>query len=396
MSTANEKITHELESQQFDILANVSHSVRTPIHTIMGMTDLALEDVEDAEAVEKYLRKIKKAGETLTGQINELLELTRLEKNEAELQLELCTYDTISSMIQEQLDLYAEDRRLHTKVEVAAMTRTTFMEDAAKLEQILANLISNAVKFTPDGGQVTVTAETLTIAEGRIVNRYTVADSGIGISEEFQQQMFYPFTRELNPVNLNEEGAGLGLYKVKRLVEFMKGSVNVASGQGGTRVTVELTGTVNDKDRKAPAGKPTRDRELLRGRRILLCEDNELNAEMTCVMLENAGMIAECAANGAEAVDKIRNTPPFYYDAVLMDIRMPIMNGLEATDKIRRMDREDTYMLPIVALTASAYQLDRKDALAAGMDAFLAKPFEVNALLEQLADIWCVYKGEKQ
>ena len=396
MGVSKEQNLQEFSSQQMDILANISHSVRTPIHTIMGMTDLALQDVKDPIAVDNYLCKIKKAGNVLINQINELLELTRLEKNETEIRPELCTFETIRELIMMQLQLYTEDRQINVAVNVENMTRTTFMEDTVHLEQILMNLISNAAKFTPNGGKISVSVETLSVSAQEIVNRYTIADNGIGMSDSFQKVMFCPFMKEENTVNANEEGAGLGLYMVKRLVELMDGSIDVISQVGmGTTVTVELKGQICNRqgeDRSTPVETDIR---LLQNKRILLCEDNALNAEMTRDLLENAGMQVDCVSNGQEAVNRIRSTESYYYDAVLMDIRMPVMNGLEATDRIRRMDREDTYMIPIVALTASAYRLDQKKALAAGMDAFLTKPFEVTTLLEKLAGFWSVYHKEQ-
>lgn len=395
MSASLEHATNGLEEIQLDMLANISHGVRTPLHTIMGMTDLALAEVNDSEAVTNYLHKIKNAGEILTGQLNDLLELTRLQKNEIEVKQEICTYESIARMAGSLLKLCTEDRKLETEIHVEDMTRASFFEDTVKLEQILANVISNAAKYTPDGGKITVTAETLTVSEDRIRNRYTVTDNGIGMSETFQDKLFVPFMKEDNAFNMNMSGAGLGLYMVKQFVELMHGSVNIDSHTGkGTKVVIELVGSVCKGEDKTTIVQTDEDISILEGKRILLCEDNELNAEMTKDLLENAGMLVDLAANGQEAVDRIQGTPPYYYDAVLMDIRMPVMNGLEATDRIRRMDREDTYMIPVVALTASAYEMDHKKALAAGMDAFLGKPFDIQTLLQQLAGFWHVYKEQ--
>ena len=396
MGVSKEQDLQEFSSQQMDILANISHSVRTPIHTIMGMTDLALQDVNNPIAVDNYLCKIKKAGSVLINQINELLELTRLENNETESRPELCTFETIKELIELQLQLYTEDRQIEVEVNVEDMTRTTFMEDTVRLEQILMNLISNAAKFTPDGGKISVSVETLSVSAQEIVNRYTIADNGIGMSDSFQKVMFCPFMKEENMVNANEEGAGLGLYMVKRLIELMNGSIEVVSQIGmGTTVTVELRGQICNGQREDRSIPVESDIRLLQNKRILLCEDNALNAEMTRDLLENAGMKVDCVSNGQEAVNRIQSTESYYYDAVLMDIRMPVMNGLEATDRIRRMGREDTYIIPIVALTASVYRTDQRKALAAGMDAFLMKPFEVTTLLEKLAGFWSVYHKEQ-
>ena len=365
MGVSKKQDLQDFSRQQMDILANISHSVRTPIHTIMGMTDLALQDVNDPIAVDNYLCKIKKAGSVLINQINELLELTRLENNETESRPELCTFETIKELIELQLQLYTEDRQIEVEVNVEDMTRTTFMEDTVRLEQIL-------------------------------MNRYTIADNGIGMSDSFQKVMFCPFMKEENTVNANEEGAGLGLYMVKRLIELMNGSIEVVSQIGmGTTVTVELRGQICNGQREDRSIPVESDIRLLQNKRILLCEDNALNAEMTRDLLENAGMKVDCVSNGQEAVNRIQSTESYYYDAVLMDIRMPVMNGLEATDMIRRMGREDTYIIPIVALTASVYRTDQRKALAAGMDAFLMKPFEVTTLLEKLAGFWSVYHKER-
>ena len=394
--SASQKYTEQNWNNEEENLDHISHSVRTPIHTIMGMADLALEEVNDPQAVANYLQKIKRAGDVLISQINELLEITNLEDKETVIKQELCNYESITRLIEGQIQLYAEEKKIDGQVHVEGMTRTTFMQDTVKLEQILGNLISNAVKFTPEHGEINVTVETLSVTSDTIWNRYTVSDSGIGMNRDFQKRMFYPFMKEDNEVNTSQKGAGLGLYMVKRLVELMKGTVSVHSSPGkGTSIIVELPGRICSEQEHRTTEHKEEDISILRNKRILLCEDNELNAEMTKDILVNAGILVECVSNGEEAVEHIRSTEPFYYDAVLMDIRMPVMNGLEATDVIRRMGRDDTYMIPIVALTASAYQMDYRKALAAGMDAFLTKPFEVRTLLEQLAGFWRVYNKEQ-
>lgn len=380
------------EKVQYDMLANVSHGVRTPIHTIMGMTQLALEDARNPEAVEKYLRKIKSAGNLLMSQINELLEITRIEKDEVELKLDPCTAHDLYEQIVTLTDVYGEDKNIHFQIDVSNMSQATFFADKVKLEQIFSNLISNAVKYSRDGGMVSFTGETICGTEREITNRYTIKDNGIGIDSEFQKQMFLPFTREQNDVTVTTEGTGLGLYIVEQLVKLMHGRIQVQSGVGeGTSFQIELTSKTSSLN-SLPGMKKKEDLKLLWGKRILLCEDNALNAEMTKELLENAGILVDSVCNGQEAVEKVRNTEEYYYDAILMDIRMPVMDGLEATRQIRQIDREDTYVIPIVALTANAYDEDYKKSLAAGMDAHLTKPFEIRTLLQQLTKFWRVYK----
>ena len=240
-----ERAADGFDDIQLDMLTNMSHGVRTPIHTIMGMTDLALREVNDPVAVTNYLHKIKNAGEILIGQINDLLEIAKLQKNEIDLKPEICTFDSIARRADFLLKLYTEDRNINTEIHVEDMTKTSFFEDTVKLEQILANVISNAVKYTPDGGHITVTAETLNVSEDKIRNRYTVTDNGIGMSEEFQKKLFAPFVKEDNEINANVSGAGLGLYMVKQLVELMQGTLTINSEAGqGTTVVIELVGTV--------------------------------------------------------------------------------------------------------------------------------------------------------
>lgn len=376
-----------IQNVQFDILANISHDVRTPIHTIMGMIDLAIEEADNPEAVKRYLNKIKNAGRQLNNQVNRLLDITRIERNIVELHMEPCTAMDIYEMADLLFHLYVGDRRLNIEIHVEDMTKSTFLADRAKIEHILGNLISNAVNYTLDGGTITFTGETLLGTEREIINRYTLTDTGIGMEDKLGEQMFQP--------DSNAEGTKFGLYTVKKLVDIMHGSIRLTSAaMQGTTVVFELAGTISDIEEKKEVIHEEEDVSILRGRRILLCEDNSLNVEMTRQFMENAGIIVDCACNGQEAVNQIENTEPYYYDAVLMDIRMPVMDGIEATRQIRKMNREDTYVLPIVALTASAYDEDYKKSLAAGMDAHLTKPFSINALLQKLTGFWRVYKEQ--
>lgn len=389
-----------VSEEKYDVLSNISHGVRTPIHTIMGMTDLALEETDNSEAVEGYLKKIKSASYMLINQINDLLDITKIEREKIDLHLDSYTAAELKKQIKNLIEALSDtlansayvNKKIDFEVNVDNLSSVNFWADKVRFEQIFSNLLSNAIKYTPDGGKVSFVAETLHGTEQEITNRYTISDNGIGISNDFMKYVFQPFMREKNDVTDVVEGTGLGLYIVKQLVDLMQGSIKIWSEEGkGTVVTVEIPSRIctivkstHIEDTKVPV--------IVTGKRILLCEDNELNAEMTKELLEDAGIIVEEVSNGRDAVLKVKNNLEYYYDAILMDICMPVMDGLEATRQIRKLDREDTYLIPIIAMTASAYEEEYRKSIAAGMDAHLTKPFEVSTLIHQLARFWQVYQ----
>ena len=389
-----------VSEEKYDVISNISHGVRTPIHTIMGMTDLALEETDNSAAVEGYIKKIKSAHYMLINQINDLLDITKIEREKIDLHLDSYTGAELKKQIENLVESLPaamnnslfENKKIDFEINVDNLSSVNFWADKARFEQIFSNILSNAIKYTPDGGKVSFVAETIRGTEQEITNRYIISDNGIGMSKDFIKYVFQPFMREKNEVTDIVEGTGLGLYLVKQLVDLMQGSIQIQSEEGkGTVVTVEIPSKictiVKDKcveDTKIPV--------IVTGKRILLCEDNELNAEMTRELLEDAGIIVEQVSNGRDAVLQVKNNPEYYYDAILMDICMPVMDGLEATRQIRRINREDTYLIPIIAMTASAYEEAYRKSIAAGMDAHLTKPVEVSTLIHQLARFWQVYK----
>lgn len=251
--------------------------------------------------------------------------------------------------------------------------------------QIFFNLLSNAVKFTNEGGHISLDCQLTELPEHRAEVLFKVQDDGIGMSEEFQEKMFEAFSQENRSVSAQSTGTGLGLAIVNRIVSLMNGSITVQSQMGrGTLFTIRLeTDQLGD---DVLTEESRYDEAVLNGKRILLCEDHPLNTKIVVKLLEKRGMFVDCAENGAVGVDKFKASEESYYDLILMDIRMPVMNGLEATEAIRKLTEcRDTAEIPIIALTANAYDTDVQNCIAAGADAHLAKPIDSALLYQTLA-----------
>ena len=263
---------------------------------------------------------------------------------------------------------------------------TSFYGDLVRLQQLFFNLLSNAAKYTPEGGEVWFTAEKLRQEEKIEWVRFVVGDTGIGMSEEFLAHAFEPFVQESNRALVQQsQGTGLGLSIVKKLVDLIKGEIQIKSEYGkGTEIIIDLPLLPADSEMKDKNSMAAQEETELHGCRILLVEDNEINTFVAKKLLENQGVIVEHAENGLAAVEIFEEKPKGYYCAIIMDIRMPVMNGLEATAAIRNMEREDAKEIPIIAMSANAYDEDIQQSIEAGMNAHLAKPIEPAVFLETI------------
>ena len=366
-------------------LSAMSHDIRTPMNAIIGFTTLARTHMDDTALVTDYLGKIDTSGRHLLSLINDVLDMSRIESGKvtlAETPLRLSELlDDICTIIQPN----AEAKGLHFTVRTGSMPNGAVIGDRLRLQQILLNLLGNAVKFTPAGGSVTLSVQqTQAPSDSRAAIEFRVQDTGIGMSPEFQKHIFEAFSREESAAAHGIEGTGLGMSITKNLVDLMGGTIAVSSTEGvGTEFTVSLQFARSD----APAPeKQTEDTDFT-GKNILLVEDNALNQEIASAILTDHGFTVDTAADGAEAVEKVRQSPAGAYDLVLMDIQMPRMNGYEAARRIRALDDPARASVPIVAMTANAFEEDRRAALAAGMNDHLAKPIEIARLTEVLRHI---------
>ena len=370
-------------------LMNMSHDIRTPMNAIIGFTTLANDRVEDTEAVRDYLQKISVSSDHLLSLINNVLEMSRIESGQIELRDRECSLQEILYDIRTivQVDVAAKDIKF--LIELADVVHEDLICDRARLSQALLNVVSNALKFTPTGGTVSVRIRQLKSAEeGYAAYEFKIRDTGIGMSREFKEHLFEAFSRERTSTVSGLEGAGLGLTITKNIVDLMRGEIAVESEEGkGTEFTITLPLRINAAARRTetqpePEGPPLEE-FFFSGRRILLVEDNKINQMIAQKVLEKAGFEVDIADDGTVAVEKVRGATPGQYDLILMDIQMPIMNGYEATRQIRALD-SPLAGIPIIALSANALEEDKRNSLESGMNNHVGKPFDVQQLLELL------------
>lgn len=366
-------------------LFNMSHDIRTPMNAIIGFNQLAFKHINEPDKLREDLSKVEASSRQLLTLINDVLDMSRIESGKSHLEegavnlseeldkIELVIGD--SAKAKKQKITYIKDIE-HEHVYV----------DSLKLQRIIMNIASNAIKYTQTGGEIEFrTYETISGRPGYGTYIFKITDNGIGMSEELQEHVFETFTRENSSTVSGVEGTGLGMAITKDFVDMMGGEIDVRSTLGvGTEVTVSLELKFAEEIVRSEQ-KETADVSLLNGRRTLLVEDNEFNREIAQEILEDMGIIVESAEDGNIAVDILATTEPGYYDFVLMDIQMPVMNGYDATRAIRKMDSE-IRNVPIIAMTANAFEEDRIAALEAGMNAHLPKPIDVEKLINVLVE----------
>ena len=386
------KLSLEASLAKSDFLSAMSHDIRTPMNAIMGMTTLAKANSGDPVRVLDCLQKISAASGHLLNLINDVLDMNKIERAQITLNREKIYLPDLIEQIGEIIAPQAEQAGLCCEILPGGIRNPCFYGDTLRISQILINILGNAVKFTPRGGSVRFLAEEIPGAagSGQACYRFTVRDTGIGIAKETLDHLFEPFVRSRAVSRV--EGTGLGLSIVKGLVDLMGGSVSVQSEpEKGTTFFVELKGEVVESGEWRPLREPqlpeTAGKGLFTGRRILIAEDNEINAEIICEILRMCGIITEVESNGALAVEAFFSAAPGTYDAILMDIQMPEMDGYEAARIIRADGRTDAKVIPIIAMTANAFEQDVKTAMEAGMDAHIAKPIDVNILYETLTQV---------
>ncbi len=365
---------------------NMSHEIRTPLNAIIGLNTLARQHTDDPET-QRYLEKMRMASDQLLDVINDILDMSRIQNNA--MTLEIAPIDVMEHIkqIDTMFSQVAETKHI-TFTTVADVRAPYIMGDRKRISQILTNLLGNAVKFTPEGGDVSLEIVEEEHRDGRLSYRTTVRDTGIGMSEEFQETMFTSFARERNDTVSRTQGTGLGLAIVKNLTEMMGGTITCNSKQGeGTEFVLHFELNEACAPREA---EDAREHSIaqLPGKHLLLAEDNELNREVSTAILEQFGCTVTVAVDGLVALHVVEDSPAGTFDAVLMDMQMPVMNGIEATRRIRSLGDPVRASIPIVTLTANAFEQDRQAALEAGMDGHVAKPIDIAVLANALAAIW--------
>ena len=371
-----------------DFLANMSHDIRTPMNAIVGYTNIANSHLHDPGIVRDSLEKIGSSSHFLLSLINDVLDMSKIESGKMQLSVGDCDLGAVFRRIEDITSLQARKKSLHIVYNHENVRHLHVRGDELRIEQVLINIVSNAIKYTPEGKSVYLLAEERGQPEnGKSRYRFVIRDTGIGIGEDYLPHIFDSFTREQNTRINKIQGTGLGLAITAKVVELMNGTISVKSRPGeGSEFTVELDLELAESPEKRESVSRGQGDQNLAGRRILLVEDNDINAEIAQMTLVQYGMEVERADNGQIGLEKTQQMGLGYYDAVLMDIQMPVMDGYEATRAIRALEGDYFRELPIIAMSANAYDEDVKSCLEAGMNAHIAKPFQPQALLSCLQE----------
>ena len=361
----------------------MSHDIRTPMNAIIGYAELASRHLEDTAKLDRYLEKIQVCGEELLSLLNNVLNLARIENNKIEMEYTVSnvyeSFENYVTMFQQQ----AESKNQTLSLTEQIMYPYVYM-DAPHLSEICLNIISNAIKYTNDGGTISCNvSQTASEKEDWCNLIITVTDNGIGMSEEFQKHVFETFERERNSTFNHIEGSGIGMGITKKLVELMDGTIEVKSKQGkGSTFTVTIPcRKASKEDSLVKKSSNLSSKNCLNGVRILLVEDNEINTEIAKELLTEEGCIVEAANDGVACIDMIEKADAGYYKMILMDIQMPVMNGYDAALTIRKMKDTKKARIPIIAMTANAFAEDTQKVLSVGMNAHVAKPVDMNILV---------------
>ncbi|MDO4459782.1 MAG: ATP-binding protein, partial [Clostridia bacterium] len=373
-----------------EFLFNMSHDIRTPMNAIMGYSQLMRKELTDPKLLD-YQNKIDASASMLLSIINHVLDMSRIDSGKVKIAEDYACVPDIPANI---ANVFGEEARkkditLEYRVDVK---HEHILCDATKLNEIYINIVSNAVKYTPAGGKISASIEEVPCdREGCAYYRTTITDTGIGMSKDFLPLLFDSFSRERNSTVSGIEGTGLGMSIVKKLVDLLEGTIEVESEPGkGSKFTVTLPHKIVDESYavKSKAVSSKNRQDVLKGRHFLMAEDNELNAEIAMAILGEKGVSVDWAHNGAECVEMLRNNPAGTYDLILMDIQMPVMNGYEATRNIRLMEDTDKSDIPVFAMTANAFEEDRKNAVEAGMNGHIAKPISIEKVVEEILPVF--------
>lgn len=366
-----------------EFLERMSHEIRTPMNSIIGLSYLTSEHADNERKVLENLTKINVSAHFLLSFINDILNLSQIESGNVALIREDVELDGFFEELGQGIAKKAKNKDIHFSMEKRGDFRQKYSFDAVKLRKALYNILENAVKFTPTDGKVDFIVEKVQETDNAATLRIEIRDNGIGIEEEFLPYIFDPFEQESNCITTLNGGTGLGLAIAKNIIEFMDGRIDAYSekGKGCTFVVTIILERVADEEESTRKRNKSESMDYdFTGKRALLVEDNEINIEITKNILLHKNLAVEVALNGAEGVEAYTKHEPGYYDVILMDIRMPVMDGLQAAKKIRSAGREDSQRIPIIAMTANVFEEDVRKSFEAGMDAHLSKPVDIKQM----------------
>ena len=375
-------------------LSNMSHDIRTPMNAIIGFTTLALNHISEQAMVKTYLDKIKSSSNHLLSLINDVLDMSRIESGKMKINKTVSTVEKIVGDVDTVMQSQIQMKHLeYSLIKRGNLTRPVMM-DGLRLNQILINIVGNAVKYTPDYGKVQfMITEMPSISDNTSSYQFRIKDNGIGMSKKFLEKIFTPFERDENNAIAKIQGTGLGLAITKSLVDIMEGSIFVKSEEGKGSEFLVCFDLENAKEGELSVEEKKENVyessviDSFKDVRILLVEDNELNREIATELLKSVGFILDEAENGSQAVQMVNDSPAGYYKVILMDVMMPVMNGYESTKKIRSLEDKAKANVPIIAMTANAFEEDKNQAIECGMDKFVSKPFDINDLLVKLKEM---------
>ena len=377
----------EANNAKTAFLNNMSHDIRTPMNAIIGFTDLLEKNLDDKEKAKDYLKKIKSSNEFLLSLINNVLEMARIESGKTLLYNDYCNapdlFQEIANVFSEQM----KEKNIEFTYSID-LKHENILCDKTKVREIYLNILSNSLKYTNSGGKVNFSiSEEKADIDHHVIYKVIFSDTGIGMSKEYLEMIYDQFSRERSTTEAGISGTGLGMTIVKKLVDLMKGSIHIESELGkGTRIWIRIPFEIAKESQKEINEVSSFDKKPLSftGKRILLAEDNDLNAEIAIELLHESGFYVEHAHDGVECIDMLKAAASDYYDGILMDIQMPNLNGYEATEYIRKMDDLKKAHIPIIAMTANAFIEDVQKCLDAGMNAHIAKPISIDEVIKTL------------
>lgn len=361
-----------------------NNNERTIVQTMNGLVSFPMAESEKLIDMERNLKSARRIISHMGSQIDDLLEYTKMEKGLIKPKKQTFSKNDFRKQIEYLLQPICEDKNLTYEIDLSKAEDVTIKTDKGMLVQLFWQLLDNAAQYSAEGDKIQLEVYTTALSSKEITNCYVVRDNGIGMSKQLLEHVFEPFVREKNEISSLVDGTGLGLYIVHQIVKLMHGEIKVESEENqGTCITVKLT---------FPVCGSNEDLALLKGKRVILCEENPENEEQTRQCLENAGMLVEIAENGQKVIELFQKGAPYYYDAILLNVRMSGMDGFEITNGIRRLDRNDAYLVPVIALLRDGYDEGKVTPIAGGMDAQLVEPIDISELVTPLREFWKKYK----